>query len=296
MIKRLLWGALLIAGVLVLALAVKFGPMIYRAEIGFKRYETVPPALPESLGDKAILIFSKTNGFRSDDQIEAANAALSGLARQHGWSSYVTENAAVFNPEQLRRFKAVVWNSVSGDVLTEEQRHTFKQWLEQGGGFVGLHGAGGDPSYAWKWYVEDLIGTQFIGHTLSPQIQQATLIIEDANHPATRGLGSTWVRSDEWYSFAASPRTKGFHILISIDESSYRPMMALPLFGEIKDIRMGKDHPLVWWHCVGKGRALYSALGHAASSYEEPKYLQTLAGAISWAAGWESAACGSAAN
>jgi len=295
-IKRILWSVLLVAGLALAWAAITIGPMTYAALVGFKHYETVPPKLPNSLGPRAILIFSKTNGFRDDAQIQATNAALAAIARRQGWSYYTTENAAVFNPAQLGQFQAVVWNSVSGDVLTPQQRAAFKAWLENGGGFVGLHGAGGDPSYKWKWYVDELIGAQFIGHTLNPHIQQARLVIEDGQHPATQGLGSTWMRSDEWYSFAASPRAKGYHVLVSIDETSYLPVEGLIPFMTPKSIAMGKDHPLVWSHCVGKGRAIYSALGHTASSYAEPKHLQLIEGAISWAAGYAGTGCSDSAK
>ena len=289
--KRIAWTILALVGLGSLWAAITIGPMTYAALVGYKIYETVPPKLPGDLGAKSVLFFSKTNGFRDEEQIQAANAALAAIAKRQGWSSYTTENAAIFNPAQLSHFQAVVWNSVSGDVLTAQQRADFKAWLEHGGGFVGLHGAGGDPSYAWNWYVDGLIGTQFIGHTLNPHIQRATLVIEDSQHPATQGLGSSWVRMDEWYSFATSPRSKGFQILVSIDESSYRPVEGLLPFLKPKDISMGKDHPLVWSHCVGKGRALYSALGHTASSYAEPKHLQLIQGAIAWAAGYAGTGC-----
>jgi len=274
-VKRILWSILILVVVVLVGLAVTIGPMIYSAMVGYKHYETTPPKLPNDLGDKAILIFSKTNGFRDDAQITAANVALS----------------AVFNAADLSRFKAVVWNSVSGDVLTTAQRADFKAWLEKGGGFVALHGSGGDPHYAWDWYVNDLIGTQFIGHTLSPHIQQARLVVEDPAHPAMRDLGQIWTRSDEWYSFATNPRAKGYHILITIDESSYKPVEGLIPFTKPKDISMGKDHPMVWWHCVDRGRAFYSALGHTPESYSEPKHQALMRGAISWAARLEGTDC-----
>ena len=252
-------------------------------------YDKDAPKLPE-LKQPAILIFSKTNGFRDSNQIATANAALEKIAKDKGWASFTTENAAVFNAEQLAEFKAVVWNSTSGDVLTPEQRAAFKAWMEAGGGFVGLHGAGGDPSYKWQWYVDDLIGAQFIGHTLSPQFQQGRLVIEDQTHPATKGLGAEWVREEEWYSFDKSPRAKGYHILVTLDEASYSPREKIPLLVD-KDLRMGKDHPIVWTHCLGNGRAFYSALGHRAESYAEPKHLAMIAGAISWVAGIEGPEC-----
>jgi type 1 glutamine amidotransferase len=252
-------------------------------------YDKVAPKLAE-LKQPAILIFSKTNGFRDGNQIATANAALEKIAKEKGWASFTTENAAVFNAEQLAKFKAVVWNSTSGDVLTPDQRIAFKRWLEAGGGFVGLHGAGGDPTYKWKWYVDELIGAQFIGHTLSPQIQEGRLLVEDQTHPATRTLPKEWVRWEEWYSFDRSVRAKGYRVLITIDESSYSPREKIPLLVD-KDLRMGKDHPIVWTHCLGDGRAFYSALGHRAESYSEPKHLAMIAGAISWVAGIDGPEC-----
>jgi type 1 glutamine amidotransferase len=282
-----LWATAALLTLIIVA-AVTIGPSLYRVLIGLDRYETVPPMLPEQLDATAILIFSKTNGFRDDAAIKAATLALIDICKRRGWSSVVTDNAAVFNVEQLRRFTAIVWNNTSGDVLTADQRAAFKAYMEKGGGFVGIHGAGGDPKYRWRWYVDTLIGAQFIGHPMGPQLQQATLHIEDATNPATRELGDTWVRTDEWYAFADDPRGKGMHVLATVDENTYSPVMSL-LFIH-KDLRMG-DHPIIWLHCIGTGRAFYSALGHAASTYSEPKHLKLLEGAMAWATGLEGTAC-----
>lgn len=295
--RALKWvaGTILAIGLVFFILfLVNFGPGNFgRMALGIGRsYDREPPVLP-ALKSPAILIFSKTNGYRDDAQIMAANAAIEKLVRARGWSSYTTENAAIFNPAQLGRFQAVVWNSVSGDVLTGEQRKAFRSWLEAGGGFVGLHGSGGDPEYAWKWYVNDLIGAQFIGHTFGPQFQGALLNVEDRDHPATHDLPAQWTRRDEWYSFASSPRAKGYRVLVSIDEKSYSPLMKLPLT-DARNIAMGADHPMVWTHCVGKGRAFYSALGHEAAAYSEPAHLTMIGGAIAWAADIEPAPCGAA--
>lgn len=237
------------------------------------------------LKDPAILVFSKTNGFRHKDAIPAANAAIASLAERNGWSLFFTENGAAFNREDLSRFRATIWNNTSGDVLDDRQKEAFRGYIENGGGFVGIHGAGGDFSYAWQWYVETLIGAQFTGHTMMPQFPMATIYVENRGDPATSALPREWVRSDEWYSFRKSPRTNGATVLATLDETTYRPRMV------VKNIRMGADHPVVWKHCVGKGRAFYSALGHAASAYREPNYVAILEGAIAWAAGLEGRGC-----
>jgi uncharacterized protein len=204
------------------------------------------------------------------------------IASRRGWGIFETENGAVFNTAQLGRFKAVVWNNVSGDVLTSPQQEAFKSYIEAGGGFVGVHGSGGDPSYRWRWYVDTLIGTQFVGHTMSPQFRQATVRIEDRESPITNGFDATWTRTDEWYSFDSSVRTKGYHILATLDEQSYHPE---------PNLSMGADHPIVWTHCVGNGRVFYSAMGHQSSAYSEPKYLALLTNAVLWAGGIGDGGC-----
>jgi uncharacterized protein len=289
--------ALKIAGWLLLALLLFVGFQAWRNwDIvervflgGVKVYETTPPAIPAELKRPAILVFSKTNGFRHEEAIPAANALFAGLARDKGWGHFQTENGAAFSPEILARFDAVVFNNVSGDVFTPAQREALKAFIARGGGWVGVHGAGGDMSYAWAWYVNDLLGAQFIGHPMNPQFQQATVRIEDKSHPATAGLPDPWQRSDEWYSFAKSPRGPGIHVLATLDESTYSPK---GMFGQ--ELAMGKDHPIAWWRCVGSGKVLYSAIGHQAGAYAEPEYRQFLHGAVEWAIAGKD--CAAAAN
>jgi uncharacterized protein len=237
--------------------------------------DTKPPELPKDLKDGGLLIFSKTNGYRDEPAIQASNAALVGIARKRGWPYYVTENAAVMNADQLKRFKVTVWNNTSGDTHDPAQREAFKTWLENGGAFVGLHGAGGDPRYDWAWYPETLIKAQFTEHSSR---QLGTVHVEDRNSPIMKGIPEDWARTvrDEWYSFKESPRAKGVHVLAVADEKSYNPGRT----------SMGADHPLVWTHCVGKGKVFYSALGHPAASYiEEPLNLQLIENALAWALG-----------
>ena len=239
-------------------------------------YDSVPPQIPaEITGPNTILIFSKTNGYREEPAIQASNDALAAIAKKRGWPAFVTENAAVMNAEQLGRFKLAVWNNTSGDVLTEPQRAAFKTWLENGGAFVGTHGTGGDPSYAWDWYPETLIGAQFTSHSTQ---QLGTVRIEDTKSPITQGLPAVWQRTvrDEWYAFKDNPRSKpGFHILAVADETTYDPGRST----------MGADHPMVWTHCVGRGPVFYSAIGHSAETYSEPNHLRLLENAMAWALG-----------
>ncbi len=154
---------------------------------------------------------------------------------------------------------------------------------------MGIHGSGGDMSYAWDWYVNDVIGTQFIGHPMNPQFQKATIRVENKTHPASRELPDAWARTEEWYSFAKSARKPGVDVLATLDESTYSPK---GMFGQ--KLAMGKDHPIIWAHCTGQGRVLYSALGHQASAYAEPEHRKLLNGAMRWALKLDGEGCDAA--
>ncbi|WP_336969126.1 ThuA domain-containing protein [Sphingobium aromaticiconvertens] len=236
--------------------------------------DSVAPTLPAMKGRDAILIFSKTNGFRDDPQIRAAAKAIEELGKARDRQVIVTENAAIFNPRQLKFFGTIVFNSTSGNIFTDDQRVAFKGWLEKGGGLVALHGAGGDGRYDWRWWVDTVLGAQFIGHTARPkQFQDATMKIAVPDHPAMAGLPTDWRRNDEWYAFKAAPTGQKTQILATLDEQSYDPPSSQ---------RMGV-HPIIWTRCIGRGRVFFSALGHKAETYSEPLHLRLIDNAIGWA-------------
>jgi len=239
-------------------------------------YETTPPELPEMAEGPRVLVFSKTNSFRHVDAIPAANAMFRDFAEAEGWAVFFTENGAVHKSGDLGRFDVLVWNNVSGDVLTEAQRRAFKEYLEGGGAVLGIHATGGSPQYDWDWYPRDFICAQFTGHPVLPQFQQAEVIVETPAHPAMAHLPETWTFTDEWYSFEESPRDR-VEVLASLDEDTYTPALA----GPIGDLRMG-DHPIIWHHTVGEGHVFYSALGHRAAAYRNENYRTLLREACLW--------------
>lgn len=247
------------------------------------RYDEDAPQLQVAPGSRKLLVFEKVNGFFHGEAIAAAREALKGIAQRRGWSVTFTDKAGVMTPAQLKQFDAVVWNNVSGDVLTLPQRAAFKSYVEAGGGFVGLHGSGGDGATFWDWYVDTLVGARFKGHPSKPQFQDARVVVEDVKNPLVAGLGTGWTMKDEWYSFTSNPRANGVTVLARLDEKTYVPG---------GDLAMGDDHPIAWTRCIGRGRSFYSAIGHRAESYAEPSNVKLMEQATAWAAGEGGPACG----
>ncbi|UVO55972.1 ThuA domain-containing protein [Sphingomonas sp. SUN039] len=249
------------------------------------RYDTDPPKLVIPSGRPRILLFEKINGFRDVPSVDAAHSAFVSMAARKGWALVTTEKGSAFTPAILRQFDAVIWNNISGDVLTLMQRRAFQSYMEQGGGFIGVHGSAGDPVYFWDWYVDTLLGARFAGHPMAPQFQIARIKIDDSAHPVAQGLPATWDMSDEWYSFKNNPRASGSRIIATLDETTYKP----DGFGG-QNLRMG-DHPIAWSRCVGKGRMFYSAIGHRPERYGDPIYVQMLEKAVAWAGTRDAKGC-----
>lgn len=251
-----------------------------------QRYDNKAPDIDVPADGTRILVFEKINGFDHGPSVDAATSAIRELAAELGWFVAVTDKGGALTPEFLSMFDAVVWNNNSGDVLTLSQRAAFRDYIESGGAYIGLHGAGGDMVWFWDWYADALVGARFIGHPMNPQFQDARIDIEKTASGIGASLAPGWTMNDEWYSFARSPRAGGADVVATLDESTYE----LKGFGG-QDLRMGDDHPIVWTRCVGKGRAVYSGVGHRAEVYAVPEYRRLLKESLQWAAEPTHAGC-----
>lgn len=217
-----------------------------------------------------VLVFSKTLMYRHAS-ITNGIAAIKKLGTENSFSVDATEDSSAFTPQNLARYKTVVFLSTSGDVLNDAQQEAFKSYLLQGGGLVGVHAAVAGKvatEGTWPWYVETFC-TEFDNHKA---IERATVYVEDRSNASTAHLPQKWSRTDEWYNFTASPRGQ-VHVLASLDEKSFHGGT------------MGGDHPIAWCRKVGQGRLWYTALGHTEASYAEPEFVQHVLGGIQIAAG-----------
>ncbi|RSK34010.1 ThuA domain-containing protein [Hymenobacter metallilatus] len=213
----------------------------------------------------ALLIFSKTSGFRHESIPEGIRA-MQALGQEHNFRVDTTTNAGLFTTAGLQPYQAVVFLSTTQDVLNEAQQRAFELYIRSGRGFVGVHAAT-DTEYGWPWYGR-LVGAYFNGH---PAIQTATIQLVNSTHPATAGLPVRWTRTDEWYNFRdLSPNLT---VLATLDESTY------------SGGTHGPNHPIAWYQEFEGGRAFYTAGGHTSESFREPLFRQHLLGGIRYAMG-----------
>ena len=220
------------------------------------------------MAEPRVVVFSRTAGYRHES-IEAGVHAIAALGAQDGFAVEATEDGEAL-VTRLAQAAAVVFLNTSGTVLDERGKQAFERFVRGGGGFVGVHAAC-DTEYDWPFYGA-LVGAYFRSHPLA--LQEATVRVSDATHPATRALPPAWQRRDEWYDFQASPRPRpGLRVLAVLDEASY------------EGGTMGDDHPIAWCHEQAGGRAFYTGLGHTAEGFDEPLFRAHLGGGLRYALG-----------
>lgn len=271
--KILAWTVLVIIILLVGAGSLFF----YKVQNGFPvSYETEKPELKIPENQKAVLVFSKTTGFRHGESIEASLPIIKQIAQKNNLFVHETEEGGVFNADQLSKFKVVIFDNSTGRVLNDEQQVALEKFVENGGTLMGIHGAG-DGSHHWDWYVNNLLGAKFSHHPLSPQFQLASVNKSEKVDSLFNSLPKQWENTDEWYVFFSQP--KDVTILYSIDGEKIIPNGNL-LWIKDKNFGMGKIHPVAWYKQVGKGKTFYTSMGHSASVWNNPNFVQLIESGI----------------
>jgi type 1 glutamine amidotransferase len=187
----------------------------------------------------------------------------------------------------LKQYKTIVFDSTVGrdpsGSLNPTEFAIFKQYIEQGGGFIAIHG-GIDAYQDIPWYT-DLDGGGFSGHGGNAQgivpdcmsCGEVEVIKADPSHPATIDLQPRFALHDELYNTNRNPVELDIvHPLVLENEST--------LIGEINVTTgplMNSDrHGLVWCRNFDGGRSLTTVLGHNWMLSHDKWYQQMVLGAI----------------
>lgn len=210
-----------------------------------------------------VLVFYKTAGFYHTS-IPTGIKALQQLGFDNGFAVDTTTDSRCFTKRSLKRYSAIVFLSTTGNVLNEAQKKAFKNFIQSGHGFVGIHSAASTEK-EWPWY-NQLVGAYLSDH---PEVQHATIHVIDKSHPATSFLPTQWQRVDEWYNFRNI--SKDLKVLALIDENTYTGG------------KNGTGHPFAWYHDFEGGKAFYTAGGHLDACFAEPLFLKHLLGGINYA-------------
>ncbi|CAN5436746.1 hypothetical protein BH10BAC2_BH10BAC2_38810 [soil metagenome] len=198
--------------------------------------------------------------------VHEANRWFPKIAAQYNFQYDCTNNWANLNTGFLAQYQVVLFL----DTRPEDpaQRAAFKQYMENGGAWMGFHFAGfaltpSDYNQDWDWYHNEFIGAgQYKGNTWRPT--SAILRVEDTMHPATQHLPTTFKSSpNEWYSWEKDlTKNPYIDILLSIDATSF-PLGTGP---KLYEIWQSGYYPVAWSN--KKYRMIYDNMGHNDIDYE----------------------------
>ncbi len=279
-IRIILWSLL----TLIVVLGLLFTGFLYKVKNGLPIYETEIPKIDFPANQKAVLLFTKSTGFRHAGSIDASKPIIAKLAKKNNWFLYETEDGGVFNMEQLAKFSVVIFDNSTGRLLNDDQKTVFQKYVENGGRFMGIHGAG-DNSHLWPWYIQNLTGSDFSHHAITEgfKTQNTTVNIDNqADSLAITGLPTNFKHADEWYVFFENPRKHGFSIVATINGESVITNGNMGFIGKDKNFGMGKDHTVAWYKTVGKGKSFYTSMGHDETSWKDENFVKLIENGILW--------------
>lgn len=224
-----------------------------------------------------ILVYTKNGKGYVHDNIPSAIACIQKLGKEQGFKVDTSSNAAVFTPQKLKQYTLLLFTSTNNDVFdSDDQRVAFRNYIEAGGGFVGIHSITGTERN-WTWF-KQLVGCTFLVH---PPFQKFTVKVIAPNSPLVQGIPKNWQHEDElyfnkeWYP--------GITVVMADDLTTLDP--AAETTKERGVGSFGNLYPSVWYQQFDGGNIWVTALGHAKESYSDPVFVKLILNGIKFVAG-----------
>jgi uncharacterized protein len=228
--------------------------------LSFARAQSKPPLF------KVIAFYTAKSDAAHISFVHEANRWFPEMAARYNFQYDSTNDWTNLNSIFLSKYQVVIFLDTRPEL--PEQRAAFRQYMDNGGAWMGFHFAGFalTPSAInqdWDWYHNDFIGAgQYKGNTWRPT--SAVLRVEDTGHPATKRLPRTFTSSpNEWYSWEKDlTKNSAIAILLAIDSTSF-PLGTGP---KPHEIWHSGYYPVVWTNRNYK--MLYLNMGHNDIDYE----------------------------
>jgi len=158
--------------------------------------------------------------------------------------------------ERIKQFD-IIMQYTTGMQPTKEQENGLCDFIQNGGGYVGIHSATDSFKNCDRYW--EMVGGRFAGHGGA----KFTVYIYDHEHPITKGLKDFEIQ-DETYAHNYH-RNAQMRSLTRMNRGNERQSMA-------------------WVSSYGKGRVFYTGNGHDRRAWENPHFQRLVVRAAYWAA------------
>ncbi|HUT31875.1 MAG TPA: ThuA domain-containing protein [Planctomycetota bacterium] len=301
MVARHRWCAALTAAALACsnALAVEEIPK-HQAKKIWDAVPEKPRVAPRK--PRKVLVFSTPDHLYGKDPhkgycVPYGAAALKALGeKSKAFEPVMSQELAMFLPENLKQFDAILMNNSCGPWITptdadmekeafkklgadkkaveEALRKTLLDYIRNGGGVMAIHFAIAANAH-WPEFGE-LIGGKFTGH---PWNEEIGVMVDDKDSPLVAAYeGKEFRVADEIYQYGKPFDRAKCRVLVSLDPE--RTNMGVRWISQPDN-----DWPLAWVKAVGKGRIWYASFGHRSDLFWSPQMLQFYLDGIQFATG-----------
>ncbi|MEC7862557.1 MAG: ThuA domain-containing protein [Verrucomicrobiota bacterium] len=228
-----------------------------------------------------VLIYSATAWFRHAE-IPQLNGFLVRLGDKNNINVSVTEDPTDLKSENLKKYNLLLFNNSTnlGESIPREIQKEIINWFKSGGGIMAMH-AGIVQNGTWPELIE-IAGCDFDSDS---DYMEARFLVDPktAGDPLLAGKKKQFMYTADWLCFNRSVTgLPGVEVLLRLDEKSYTPIREHPSYVGKKP--MGNDHPICWRRKLGKGRYLFTGLGHDIRSINTEFARKHIIAAIRWTA------------
>lgn len=234
-----------------------------------------------------ILHYTETSGYDHGSRQHSLEM-FQALGAEHNFSVDHDNDGSAFNSlSNLKQYAVVVFSNTSGDaILSAGQQANLKQYIQEGGSFVGIHAAtdtyrhssaNGSNRGTWDWYAELVGGSvqEDPNHVSGTPLYEMSKI---GTHPTTANLPDPWAKDEEYYYWENGYLHPDNTNVLEV-EQTIGPNNEVNSYDQVR--------PMSWFRLLpGGGKSFYTALGHSSDDYvEDQNFITHIRDAVLWAAG-----------
>ncbi len=147
--------------------------------------------------------------------------------------------------------------------ITEEQGRAIKEFVLAGGGFYAFHNSSHISLYSQDF--REVMGGAYIGH---PPLRPFKVRVVNRDHPITKGVEDFVVNDEQHY--------------VNCDRAPENVILKSENVDGLTYEDLGTSSVAGWAYDYGKGRVVFTAVGHTNHAMWNPEYLRIQRNAVRW--------------